>query len=71
MQNALLHVVWTEMCVGSVCKHPPYNNTNPPSVYFIFLSDKRYPLFQIKPFSDSWLCDVTQTQAPPTIVDWH
>ncbi len=34
MQNSLLHVVWTEMFVGSVCTQPPYNDKNPPSVFF-------------------------------------
>ncbi len=24
------------MCVGSVCTHPPYNDKNPPSVFFLF-----------------------------------
>ncbi len=51
MQNSLLHVVLIEMCVGSVCTQPPYNDKNPPGVFF-FNPDK-YPLFQIKPFSDS------------------
>ncbi len=32
---------------------------------------KSLPLSQIKLFSDSCLCDITETQAPPTIVDWH
>ncbi len=35
MQNSLLHVVWTEMCVGSVCTHPPYNDKNPPGAFFL------------------------------------
>ncbi len=26
MLQALLQVVWTEMCVGSVCTQPPYND---------------------------------------------
>ncbi len=28
MLHALLQVVCTEMCIGSVCKQPPYNDTN-------------------------------------------
>ncbi len=35
MLQALLQVVWTEMCVGSVCTQPPYNDKNPPSVLFL------------------------------------
>ncbi len=30
MQNSLLHAVWTEMCLGSVCPQPPYNDKNTP-----------------------------------------
>ncbi len=26
MLHALLQVVWTEICVGSVCTQPPYND---------------------------------------------
>jgi len=29
MQNSLLHGVWIQMCVGSVCTQPPYNDKNP------------------------------------------
>ncbi len=53
------------MCVGSVCTQPPYNDKDPPSVFLISLNN--FPF--LKPFSDACLCDVTQTQAPPTIVD--
>ncbi len=28
-------VVWTEMCVGSLCTQPPYNAKNPPSIFFV------------------------------------
>ncbi len=69
MRHALLQVVRTEMCVDSVCTQPPYNDKDPPSVFFILV--KSFPIFHINPFSDACLCDVTQTQAPPTIVDWH
>ncbi len=58
------------MCVGSVCTQPPYNDKNPPSVFFFNLL-KSLPLSEIKPFSASCLCDVTQTKAAPTNVDWH
>ncbi len=34
MQNSLLHVIWTLMCVGSVCTQPPYTDKNPPSGIF-------------------------------------
>ncbi len=30
MQNSLLHAVWNEMCVGSMCTQPPYNDKNKP-----------------------------------------
>ncbi len=35
MLHALLQVFLTEMCVGSVCTQPPYNDKNPPSVLFL------------------------------------
>ncbi len=57
------------MFVGSVCTHPPYNDKNPPSVFFYLL--KSLPLSQIKPFSASCLCDVSQTQALPRLFDWR
>ncbi len=47
MLCALLQVVWTEMCVGSVFTQPPYNDKNPPSFFFYLL--KYLPLSQIKP----------------------
>ncbi len=62
-------IVWTEMCIGSVCTQPLYNDKNPLSVFFYLI--KSFPLYHIKPFSYACLCDITQTQAPPTIVDWH
>ncbi len=65
MRHALLHVVWTEMCVGSVCTQPPYNDKDPPSVFYLF---KSFTLSQIEPISDACKCDVTQTEAPPTNV---
>ncbi len=68
MRHALLQVVSTEMCVGSVCTQPTYNDKDPPSVFFFYLV-KSFPLSHIKPFSDVCLCEVTQTQAPPTTVD--
>ncbi len=62
----MLHaqVVWTEMCVGSVCTQPPYMIKIYP--VFIFLSTKIFT-----PFSNRavCLCDITRTEAPPTIVD--
>ncbi len=66
MLHALLHVVWTEMCVGSVCTQPPYNDKNPPSVFFV-ISLNVFPFLK----SSRSLCDVTRTAAPPTIVDWQ
>ncbi len=64
MLLALLQVVWTEMCVSSVCTQPPYNDTNPPFFFFFFFLDfrrfyllKSLPLSQIKPISDACLCD--------------
>ncbi len=70
MQNSLLHVVWTNVLAGCVHNHPIMVKIHP--VLFFFLNPNKWqPLSQIKLFSDSWLCDVTQTQDPPTIVDWH
>ncbi len=60
MLHALLQVVWTEMCVGSVCTQSPYNDKNPPSVFFFFNLLKSLPLSQIEPISDACLFDVTQ-----------
>jgi len=51
MLRALLQVVWTELCVGSVCTQPPYNDKNPPSC-FLFNLLKSFPLSQIEPISD-------------------
>ncbi len=65
MRHALLQVVWTEMCVGSVCTQPPYNDKDPPSVFYLF---KSFTLSQIEPIADACKCDVTQTEAPPTNV---
>ncbi len=42
-----------------------------PAPVYIFYLIKSFPLSHIKPFSDACLCYATQTQAPPTIVDWH
>ncbi len=42
MRHALLQVVWTEMCVGSVCTQPPYNDKDPSSVCF-FISLNHFP----------------------------
>ncbi len=66
MRHALLQVVWTEMCVDSVRNHPIMIKIHPVS-FFLKNLVKSNLLSQIKPFSD----DVTQTQAPPMIVDWH
>ncbi len=57
------------VCWQCVYTQPPYNDKDPPSVFFYLV--KSFPLSHIKPFSDACLCDVTQTQAPPSIVDWH
>ncbi len=37
MRHALLQIVWTEMCVGSVWTQPPCNDKDPPSVFFLKL----------------------------------
>ncbi len=58
------------MCVGSVCTQPHYNDKNPPSVFFFYLL-KSLPLSHIEPILDACLCDIAQTEAPPTIVDWQ
>ncbi len=61
MRHALLHVVWTEMCVGSVCTQPPYNDKNPPSVFYLF---KSFTLSQIEPISDACKCDSHKDPGP-------
>ncbi len=63
MLHAVLQVVWTEMCVGSVCTQPPYNDKNPPSVFFIY--PKIFTLFSYRAVCP---CDVTRMKAAPTIV---
>ncbi len=57
------------MCVGSVCTHPSYNDTNPPSVF------KKIPILK-SPFSNQAVLRVlsewrSSAQAAPTIVDWQ
>ncbi len=59
------------MCAGSVCTQAPYNDKDPPSGFYFFNLVKSFPLSHIQPFSDACLYDVTKTQAPSTIVDWH
>ncbi len=54
-------VVWTEMCVGSVYTQQPYNDKNPPSVFFFVISLNVFP----------FLKSSRLTEAPPTIVDWQ
>ncbi len=66
MRHAILQPVWTEMCVGSVCTQPHYNDKDPPSVFLNLV--KSFPLSQIEPISDACLCDVTQTQALPRLL---
>ncbi len=53
------------MCVGNACTHPPYNDTNQPSVFFFnpYFSNQAVLRF----LSD---CH-SSAQAPPTIVDWQ
>ncbi len=51
MLHALLQVVWTEMCVGSVCTQPPYNDNNPPSILTSILQATFSCVYQ----SISWL----------------
>ncbi len=61
-------------CVLAVCvhNHPIMIKIHPVFFFVSFFNlIKSFPLSHIKPFSDACLCDVTQTQAPPTIVDWH
>ncbi len=53
-------------CFGGVCTHPSYNDKIHP---VLFLDPhKSHPFLRS---SHSWQSDVTQTQAPPTTVDWH
>ncbi len=62
MLYPLLQVDCTEMCVGSACTQPSYNDKNPSSVFFNLLIC--FPPSQIELSS----CDVTRSEAPPTIV---
>ncbi len=67
MQNSLLYVVWTEMCVGSVCTHLPYNEKST-QCFFFFKS----PIIMIT-FSDQAVLRFlaewrSSAQAPPTIL---
>ncbi len=61
MLHALFQVVWTEMCAGSVCTQPPYNDKNL-AVFFCFF----YPFLKLSclsvwrhtdggPSHDCWL----------------
>ncbi len=51
------------MCVRSVYTNPPYNDTNPPSVFFF-----KSPFINqaVLRFLSEWS---SSAQAPPTIVD--
>ncbi len=53
------------MYVGSVCTHPPYNDKNPPSVFFLISPFSTQAVLR---FLSEWCSSV---QAPPTIVDWQ
>ncbi len=55
-------------CVLAECvhNHPIMMKIHP--VFFFYLI-KSLPLSHIKPFSDA--CGIKQTEATPTIVDWH
>ncbi len=65
MLHALLQVC-TQTLRSVYTTQPAYNDKNPPRVFF--LSTKI-----ITPFSNRavCLCEVTRTEAPPTIVDWQ
>ncbi len=58
------YMLFEHKCVLAVCvhNHPIMIKIHP--VFFFYLL-KSLPLSQIKPFSASCLCDVTQTQALP------
>ncbi len=68
MQNSLLHVVWTEMCLGSVCTQLPYNDKNP-TIFFLIPMNRNPFLKSCR--SQILGCVTSQTQATLTIVDWH
>ncbi len=61
MRHALLRVVWTEMCVGSVCTQPPYNN-------IILISLNHFP-FLISSHSQMPVC-VTSHKPKPSHDCW-
>ncbi len=67
--HALLQVTWTEMCVGSVCTQPPYNDKDPPGVFFFVIKCLNV-LFKCLPLSQIELISVWRhtDKAPPTIV---
>ncbi len=50
MVHALLQVDCTEMCVGSACTQPSYNDKNPSSVFFFLNLLICFPLSQMKPY---------------------
>ncbi len=60
------YMLFKHKCVLAVFTQPCYIDTNPSSVFFYLL--KSLPLSQIEPILEACLCDITQTQAPPTIV---
>ncbi len=54
-----------------VCTQPPYNDV---LHNYFFISLNHFPFLissRSQMASDDISDDVTQTQAPPTIVDWH
>ncbi len=59
------YMLFKHKCVLAVCTQPCYIDTNPSSVFFYL---KSLPLSQIEPILEACLCNITQTQAPPTIV---
>ncbi len=64
MRHALLQVVWTEMCVGSVCTQPPYNDKNPPSVFLGFLISLSHFPFLISSHSQMPVCVMSHRPRP-------
>ncbi len=64
MVHALLQVDCTEMCVGSACTQPSYNDKNPSSVFFF-----KSP-YMFSPLSNEAIrfCDVTKSTPLPRLL---
>jgi len=67
MVHALLHFDCTEMCVGSGCTQPSYNDKNPSSQCFCLYFLIRFSLPQIEPFV--FVTSIKRTPLPGLLID--